>query len=387
MTSGADDADAAALRGRLQALFQAEGSPPPEVVPAPTAEVFDDPRLQFHLAYWRALGGAVGAPPPAGALPSLDLSAGLGHVNLIERVGADDFLYRVYGVRVSEAAGQDLTGVILSAAKMPEAQRALFAGSYRLAAATAAPVLTVHAAPAWARVQTWRRLVTPLADDDGVCRRFLVGLVAQGGGAHPRPPPPAADALMHYDGPADRGAGLAEPLPPAEGMPFRNIDFRVLSGDAVAPERFGLAAHQVLAGFWRAARIEAGGDLPLTRSIDPLAFRQALGSVLLLEPVDGGRDYLYRLYGTQVARFFGRDMTGRRLWEFPSPAVTNSLVQYRMVTTNRVALYVEHDAPDSVSVLVRWCRLILPFQDESGAIDRLLVGNVAVPRAKGGDAF
>ena len=78
------------------------------------------------------------------------------------------------------------------------------------------------------------------------------------------------------------------------------------------------------------------------------------------------------------------DGSGRhpRVSELPEPAASVFQVQYGAVADLRAAVYAEHDAPSSISSLVRWCRLALPLSDDEDRIRRLLVVNVTVDRSR-----
>ena len=122
------------------------------------------------------------------------------------------------------------------------------------------------------------------------------------------------------------------------------------------------------------------GELPLSRGIDVLDLRPAIGNLMLLEPIDGATDFVYRVYGTGIVEYTRVEMTGKRVWEIGSPVVaTYFIATYRAVVARRMALLTcrrtEHAMP-----VFRWDRLILPFVDANGTIDRLLVGNIPVYR-------
>lgn len=121
--------------------------------------------------------------------------------------------------------------------------------------------------------------------------------------------------------------------------------------------------------------------IPPVQALDPLAFVDALGIVMLLDVLEGGRDFRYRVYGADVAGGFGQSMLGRCTSEIPMPAPVRALFMggYRSVLTQRKPLYTRHPAPPGVSV-AHWSRLILPLADDAGAVSRLLVGNVPGPR-------
>jgi hypothetical protein len=60
-----------------------------------------------------------------------------------------------------------------------------------------------------------------------------------------------------------------------------------------------------LHGFWLDKKLRASGRLPGRSSIRPEELKPWLGWINLLEVVDGGRDYVFRLYGSNIAREFG----------------------------------------------------------------------------------
>lgn len=132
-----------------------------------------------------------------------------------------------------------------------------------------------------------------------------------------------------------------------------------------------------LNGYWN-ARVHDGA-LPNSAGIDPLDLAPALGYLMLLEPLEGGADQLYRLYGTRISEYSRMDMTGRRLWEIPYSVVAFYFAAtYRAVMIRREALYALHAThPDMV--VPRWARLILPFHNTAGQVNRLLVGNIPSP--------
>ena len=116
--------------------------------------------------------------------------------------------------------------------------------------------------------------------------------------------------------------------------------------------------------------------LPLSTTIDPIELQPALGFIMLLEPIRGGDDFLYRVYGTAIAQQSGLEMTGKRVRDVPIPLVAvYFLATYRAVTFVRRPLFTHHATHHSIQV-AQWDRLILPFVDEAGEVDRLLVGNV-----------
>jgi hypothetical protein len=73
-------------------------------------------------------------------------------------------------------------------------------------------------------------------------------------------------------------------------------------------------------------------------------------------------------------------MTGKRVSEIPAPLVaTNFLSTYRAAWLSSQPLFTDHQA-QYAGRQMRWKRLILPFCDAQGHVDRLLVGNFPVIR-------
>lgn len=122
------------------------------------------------------------------------------------------------------------------------------------------------------------------------------------------------------------------------------------------------------------ARID---NVPHIAKLDPIRFRSALGNVMLIEPLEGGEDFRYRLYGSNIATRLGRDMTGKRVSEIDTAShVSRFFIRsYIAVMETRRAYRTIHVPPSAVTVS-DWERLILPICDENGTIDRLLVGNI-----------
>lgn len=130
-----------------------------------------------------------------------------------------------------------------------------------------------------------------------------------------------------------------------------------------------------LVGFWRMHR--AGGRLPGVDMVEPFALKPALGYIMLLDVLDDGWDYRYRLYGTNIAQRLGQDLTGRRTSDISKRAFTGSfyIAGYRAVLARRAPLFTVSASPRYVAA-VDWWRLALPLAGPDGAIARLLVGNV-----------
>lgn len=131
--------------------------------------------------------------------------------------------------------------------------------------------------------------------------------------------------------------------------------------------------HQI----WRS--LAAPGQLPHHAQVTPFAVRPALGYLALMDPVDGGTEFRYRLYGSLLAAISGFDLTGRLQSEAPVSAHVRELTIAldRAVYRQARPLY-SCRRPMGARRVTAWHRLCLPLVNDSGAIARLLVANVPI---------
>lgn len=146
-----------------------------------------------------------------------------------------------------------------------------------------------------------------------------------------------------------------------------------------AAERVTAPQLRFLLDHW--STLADGGTPPNYRQIDPSAMRPALGYVMLLDAVDGGRDFRYRLYGSLIARASDLDMTGRLLSDHPASSYVTEfgLAVYRAALQRPRPIYTER-TPAAAERTTRWQRLALPLVDDAGRVTRLLAGTVPVAR-------
>lgn len=119
------------------------------------------------------------------------------------------------------------------------------------------------------------------------------------------------------------------------------------------------------------------GRLPAAREIDPVEMRPALGYVNLVDTVEDGRDFRYRVFGSIVAAVSDFDMTGKLASELKaSPYIVEfSLAALRAAQRRAEPLFTEHGPPAAVYTAT-WHRLVLPLAGDKGEVSRLLIGIV-----------
>jgi hypothetical protein len=122
---------------------------------------------------------------------------------------------------------------------------------------------------------------------------------------------------------------------------------------------------------WAADRNAVSG-LPHRRLIDPVRLGYALGSLMVVEPADGGCDFVYRLAGTDLVSIYGKELTGRHVSNgFADVSAAFYLATYRLSAALRRPVFTRHPPPSHVPV-DSWSRLVLPFADDCGNVVRFL---------------
>jgi hypothetical protein len=145
----------------------------------------------------------------------------------------------------------------------------------------------------------------------------------------------------------------------------------------VAPNEYDIADIRLRALYkrWNADRSPKSG-LVSREIIETREFLPLFRNVMLLEierPTPFEFDYVYRIYGAEIAERYGKDMAGKRTSEFPSPVAKMFLDLYEMSIDCQAPLYSEHAPPLNVDVML-WERLVLPLGESQ--IDWILTVNL-----------
>jgi hypothetical protein len=117
--------------------------------------------------------------------------------------------------------------------------------------------------------------------------------------------------------------------------------------------------------------------MPSRRDLDLASLRAVLGSLSLIEVVDGGGDFLLRVFGTDLAEVSGIELTGRSIRSMPEPrSVAINLDLFRGVIATRAPVRVWrprflHGASRVDRAHSEIC-LVLPFSENGHDVDRLL---------------
>lgn len=148
-----------------------------------------------------------------------------------------------------------------------------------------------------------------------------------------------------------------------------DIDDVLASGQHMAP---------ALAELYRAWRAKAGDRPAPSRADFEIAdLRPWLGLLVLIDVVDGGADFFYRVYGTEITSFYGNDLTGKRLSSVEPEIQALVFPEYRRAVATLRPLYVVRRP--RIRREEAWvARVILPLSRDGTTVDQILVGFQAV---------
>ncbi|MBP2295125.1 PAS domain-containing protein [Azospirillum rugosum] len=128
--------------------------------------------------------------------------------------------------------------------------------------------------------------------------------------ATPMQPPPSGLAAAPPAAPASASASAAAavltkpvPAPVVPAAPAPEPEPVVCRSDVLDIDQTPQAA-RVLYVYWR--RVRQQRTMPLAREMDTAQLRECVPRLCLMEPVDGGADFLYRACGRAVQRKMGR---------------------------------------------------------------------------------
>jgi hypothetical protein len=136
---------------------------------------------------------------------------------------------------------------------------------------------------------------------------------------------------------------------------------------------------RLILAYW--SRAAQGSRLPRWSDIDLAEIGHVAGYVILLDVVEEGQDFEYRIFGNIIAEVSEFDMTGKRLSMHKASAyiVEFSLAVYRAALIRHQPVLTEH-RPTGTKYTAAWQRVVLPLVDASGTVIRILIGTVPVDR-------
>lgn len=179
----------------LKDYFTARGARLETLIWHPTTADTDQDIMRFLIAYWHQLRGTAPLPQACDVSP-FELKPALGHIVLIDVLeNGWNGRFRLYGTKVAETYGRDMTGRLVSEIDGGNYVSVFFRSLYRAAWLRKAPYYSHHFPPAHVAVESWQRLALPLAGPDGqVCRFLACNIAGPWRPPERRPLPPRPDS-------------------------------------------------------------------------------------------------------------------------------------------------------------------------------------------------
>lgn len=115
--------------------------------------------------------------------------------------------------------------------------------------------------------------------------------------------------------------------------------------------------------------------MPSRADVEPAEMKPWLSRVMLIDVIDGGRDFRYRLVGTDIASRLGFDATGTNLSALPQAPehVAKFLEEHQAVVRSVRPGYAVHDYySTNINRLIRFERLLLPLGEHDDEVTMLL---------------
>jgi hypothetical protein len=140
------------------------------------------------------------------------------------------------------------------------------------------------------------------------------------------------------------------------------------------PDLVRVSAHPDLVRLARHCAAMAGErNMPQRRSLDPQEVVWLLGRIFLLDVLEGGADYRYRLFGSAMAMVYGEDLTGRRLSELGRDGFESAMrADYDAVVATRAPLFRRGDLLWPGKEYVGVERLLVPLSDDDRTVSMIL---------------
>lgn len=142
---------------------------------------------------------------------------------------------------------------------------------------------------------------------------------------------------------------------------------------------------QKLLGHWK--RWCAKRPFPSRQDVNPGEIRDLLPALMLLEVVNGGEDFLYRIAGSGVVRLSGIEPTGKRLSALGNASLILRTQAYLQTCLQLRApvLFLSQNSIVGHCSFARGETLLLPLARKNGSIDHILMGgDILLPEHMGG---
>ncbi|HXC28690.1 MAG TPA: PAS domain-containing protein [Stellaceae bacterium] len=124
--------------------------------------------------------------------------------------------------------------------------------------------------------------------------------------------------------------------------------------------------------YWTGKR--SGRSMPRKRDIDPIEIPpKILPNLQIIDAIDGGARFRYRLIGTALVEAYGRDFSGRIVDElFPDGRLDFVQSLYRSVCTSKAPIFSRNKYHTPRDVDLFSMRIYMPLSEDGVAVQHIL---------------
>ncbi len=133
-----------------------------------------------------------------------------------------------------------------------------------------------------------------------------------------------------------------------------------------------------LYNLWRDKYEAAGKFLPSRKAFEPKDMKESLPNIYVLDVLDGGEDFMMRLFGTSLVAMFGKDYTGVKLSDSFSDEGRWRAVAFKKAAVSREPTFCIFQISKSEEVAFYTENVLLPMFGHDGKTLMLLCASELV---------
>lgn len=123
-------------------------------------------------------------------------------------------------------------------------------------------------------------------------------------------------------------------------------------------------------------RLRGSRPMPSRKEFSPAALARHLALIGLIDVIDGGRDYRFRVLGSRVDNIMQGRFTGSLVSDYPHAESRRHVHKlYTLVTTSGLPHLSTGRLGQLKLEYIRYASLVLPLANEDGQVIQLLVAN------------